>query len=168
MSYYQGDYSSNAMRRFGVARGDPGFFSFLGSAAKGLLGMVPGVGPVLSKAVDVVSHVGGGGVPKALAAGKGAIVKAGSAIVKHPALTAAGAAGAVGAGLAGAAIEHAVMGGHKKHKRMNVYNPRALRRALRRAHGFAKMARRIIRVTHHYKHPKRFNIGHFKKKSKKK
>jgi hypothetical protein len=165
MSYYQGDYGSNQLRRVGVARGDPGFFSFLGGAAKSLLGMVPGVGPVLS---TVAGHLGagaGGGIVKAA---KGGIMKAGSAVAKHPALTAAGAAGAVGLLGAGAAIEHAVTGGHKKHKRMNVYNPRALRRALRRAHGFAKMARRIIRVTHHYKHPKRFNIGHFKKKSKKK
>jgi hypothetical protein len=34
---------------------------------------------------------------------------------------------------------------------MNVANPRALRRALRRAHGFAKLARRFIVVTKHYK-----------------
>jgi hypothetical protein len=54
----------------------------------------------------------------------------------------------------------------RKRRRMNVYNPRALRRALRRAKGFAHMARQIIRVQTHYKHPKKFRIGHFKKKSK--
>lgn len=38
-----------------------------------------------------------------------------------------------------------------KVRRMNVANPRALRRALRRAHGFAKLARRYITVTRHFK-----------------
>jgi hypothetical protein len=38
-----------------------------------------------------------------------------------------------------------------KSRRMNVANPRALRRALRRASGFAKLARRYIKITHHYK-----------------
>jgi hypothetical protein len=158
MSYYMGDYTSNQRRMAGVLRGDPGFFSTLGNIGKSLLGFIPGAGPILSKAAEII--------PTAVKAGRGGLVKVGSAIVKHPALTAAGAAGV---GLAvGAEAEHLVAGHHRKHKRMNVYNPRALRRALRRAHGFAKMARRIIRVTHHYKHPKRFNIGHFKKKSKKK
>jgi hypothetical protein len=36
-------------------------------------------------------------------------------------------------------------------RRMNVANPRALRRALRRAQGFAKLARRFIAVTHRFK-----------------
>jgi len=46
---------------------------------------------------------------------------------------------------------------HPKHtepvktRRMNVANPRALRRALRRAYGFAKLARRYITVTRHFK-----------------
>lgn len=31
-----------------------------------------------------------------------------------------------------------------KNRRMNVANPRALRRAIRRAHGFAKLARRVL------------------------
>src|SRR5712691_11864552 len=149
MSYYQGDYGFNQMRRGGVMRGDPGFFSFLGGVAKSALGFIPGVGPILSKAADVLIPKT---APKILAQAETGIVKAGSAIVKHPALTAAGAAGLGAAGLAGAALEHHLLRGGRKHKRMNVYNPRALRRALRRAHGFAKMARRIIRVTSHYKH----------------
>ncbi|SRR5206468_455912 len=169
MSYYQGDYGFSNLKRAGVYRGDPGFFSFLGNVAKSALGFIPGVGPVLSKVAGAIPLHTGGAVAKAVEAGRGAIVKVGSGIVKHPVLSAAGAAGAVGAAGVGAAIEHHIMGGGgRKHKRMNVYNPRALRRALRRAHGFAKMARRIIRVTSHYKHPKRFNIGHFKKKSRKK
>src|SRR5438477_9595915 len=46
---------------------------------------------------------------------------------------------------------------HPKHtelvkgRRMNVGNARALRRALRRAQGFAKLARRVISVSHRFK-----------------
>src|SRR5438552_11551864 len=36
-------------------------------------------------------------------------------------------------------------------RRMNVANPRALRRALRRAHGFARLARRYVTVVRHFK-----------------
>jgi hypothetical protein len=50
---------------------------------------------------------------------------------------------------------------------MNVYNPRALRRAVRRAHGFAKMARRVLHIEKRFKHPKRWgHMGHFTKKKK--
>jgi len=38
-----------------------------------------------------------------------------------------------------------------KSRRMNVGNARALRRALRRAQGFAKLARRVLVVTHRFK-----------------
>ncbi len=40
------------------------------------------------------------------------------------------------------------IGGGRRHRRMNVCNPRALRRALRRAKGFEHFARRVIRITH--------------------
>lgn len=42
-----------------------------------------------------------------------------------------------------------------KTRRMNVTNPRALRRALRRAQGFAKLARRFVTVTKKFKKGKR-------------
>lgn len=42
-----------------------------------------------------------------------------------------------------------------KSRRMNVTNPRALRRALRRAQGFAKLARRFIVVSKKFKAGKR-------------
>src|SRR5438094_6419935 len=41
-----------------------------------------------------------------------------------------------------------------KSRRMNVGNARALRRALRRASGFAKLARRVLVVSKHFKHRK--------------
>src|SRR2546430_11979955 len=169
MSYYQGDYGFSQLRRAGVYRGDPGFFSFLGNLAKSAVSLIPGVGPIASKAIEAVSgaaaHATPGIIARSVETGRGAIIKAGSTIAKHPVLTAAGAAGAIGAAGIGAGLEHRLLGGGRKRKRMNVYNPRALRRALRRAHGFAKMARRIIRVPSHYKHPNGFNIGQFKKKS---
>lgn len=53
------------------------------------------------------------------------------------------------------------MGYGRRRGRMNVCNPRALRRAIRRTHGFAKLAMKTI----HLVHPKkRANFGGFKRK----
>jgi hypothetical protein len=103
------------------------------------------------------------------AATAGRIVKAGARVImKHPTLTAAGAAGAVAIGVGAKVIGS---GGRKcKHinpktgkcrRRMNVCNPRALRRSIRRTHGFAKLAMRTI----HLVHPKKkVRFGGFRKK----
>jgi hypothetical protein len=40
-----------------------------------------------------------------------------------------------------------------RNRRMNVGNARALKKALRRAHGFQRLARRAGLITHHYKRP---------------
>jgi len=42
-----------------------------------------------------------------------------------------------------------------KSRRMNVGNARALRRAIRRASGFAKLARRVLVTTKHFKHKRK-------------
>src|SRR5438105_4510941 len=86
MGYYQGDHYRS--RRFAgdYYRGDPGFFSFIGSALKGLGGIVR------PKGTELVTS-----------------------------------------------------------RRMNVGNARALRRALRRARGFAKLAHKVLRATHQFK-----------------
>jgi hypothetical protein len=158
----------------GGGRGDPGFLSFLGGLAKTAVGFIPGIGPIAKGAIDVASTA----ISKVASR---PIVKTAVGIVKaHPVLTAAGGAGAVATAIgahkmlpsaAGAGMGAAMNGGGggfgRKRRRMNPYNPRALRRALRRTHSFAKMARQIIRVAKHYKSPKRFKIGHFKKRSKK-
>ena len=159
MSYYQGDYY----------RGDPGFFSFLGGLAKKAVGFIPGVGPIASQALEMIPK--GGGMGKLAKAG-GAIMQRGrAAVIKHPVLSAAGAAGAIGvmgAG-AGAAIarrggRRAVVPGMRRHRRMNVCNPRALRRSIRRTQGFAKLAMRTI----HLVHPKKkAHFGGFKRRTKK-
>jgi hypothetical protein len=162
MGYYQGDFYG----RPGMYRGDPGFFSFLGGLAKKAVGFIPGVGPIASGAIEAVS----GGLAKRAG---GAMKSVGGAIVRHPVLSAAGAAGAIGigAGVTGSRM----LGGHRKCKhinprtgkcvrRMRVTNPRALRRAIRRAHGFARLAMKTI----HLVHPKKkVRFGGFKKKTKK-
>ena len=91
MSYYQGDFY----------QGDPGFFGSLGRIFKGAAsvaaGFIPGVGGLVSKAITKIPS----GV-------RPMIGRATGAIIKHPVLSAAGAAGVIGAG--GVAVGHA-MGG---------------------------------------------------------
>ncbi len=143
------------------SRGDPGIGSFFGNIFKSGVSMIPGVGPGLSSLIKV------GG---AATAGAGIVKATKGIIMRHPAITAAGAAGVVGVA-AGAAGSH-ILGGHRKCKhinlktgkcrrRMNVCNPRALRRSIRRTHGFAKLAMRTI----HLVHPKKkARFGGFRKK----
>ncbi len=149
MGYYKGDFYG----RGGYYRGDPGFFSFLGGLAKGAVGLIPGVGAPIAAGLEALTR------KKAASA----IVKAGegtlatramrpiTSIIKgHPVLSAAGAAGAVGLG-AGLAAPRALKGakhllglGGRKRRRMNACNPRALRRAIRRAHAFERLAKHVI------------------------
>jgi hypothetical protein len=147
MGYYQGDF-------YRGYRGDPGIGSFLGGLVKSAVGFIPGVGPILSKAAGML-----GGKSTAIVAreipslGRTGMASVGSAIVKrgagiiskHPVLTGAGAAAALGIG-AGALGER-MLGRHgsdRKRRRMNACNPRALRRAIRRAHAFEKLAKHVI------------------------
>jgi hypothetical protein len=155
VGYYMGDYYA----------GDPGFFSFLGKVAKTAVGFIPGAGGVAGKVMGAVGKIGGSRV--------------GRAIIKHPVLSAAGAAGMAGAGAgvmgsrmgtpaaAGAAsrMRAARMGGgFRRHRRMRVTNPKALRRAIRRTTGFAKLAMKTIHLIHPKKHVK---FGGFKKRRRK-
>lgn len=172
MGYYMGDfYARGGRMRY---MGDPGFFSFLGGLVKKVApiatSFIPGVGGLISKGVSAIEKVPGGA--KVISA-----AKAGSEIIKaHPVLTAAGAASGVAA--AGAAIHHrgsmaaAGMGsaghmvhGGRRHRRMNVCNPKALRRAIRRTHSFAKLAMKTIHLVHPKKH---VTFGGFRKKRKRK
>jgi hypothetical protein len=164
MGYYMGDYYGRRYPRMG--RGDPGFFSFLGNLAKSAVGFIPGVGPIAKGAIEGISSIVGKKagkviVPSVVDTGRG-IIKSGTSIIKkHPVLTGAGAAGA--AGLAGAAIEHHLMtrGGGRRHRRMNPCNPKALRKAIRRTHAFAKLAMKTI----HLVHPKKkARFGGFRKR----
>ena len=150
-------------------RGDPGFLSTLGSIAKGAIGMIPGVGGIASRAggllkLGTTSHMG-----QIIAA---TTKRAAATLIKHPVLSAAGAAGAIGAAAEGAHMMGGGVRGGKMHpamkralglhhKRMNVTNVRALRRALRRTHGFAKLAMRTIHLVHPKKHAR---FGGFRKR----
>jgi hypothetical protein len=156
MSYYRGDFY----------QGDPGFFSFLGRIGKGILGAVLPGGSGGGGSTAIMKSSAGSMVR----AQAGAMVKRGmGAIAKHPVLSAAGAAGAVG--MMGAAGGRAVArrgmraaAGMRRHRRMNVCNPRALRRSIRRTQGFAKLAMRTI----HLVHPKKkARFGGFKRRTKK-
>ena len=154
--------------------GDPGFFSIVKNIAGGALSMIPGVGGIAGKIISKI--------PTGVRAGAAQMTKAaGTAIIKHPVISAAGAAGAVAiggamAGRAGAfgrpAGKHPsarhmhalAMGLRRARPRMNVTNVHALRRALRRTHGFAKLAMRVIHITHP---KKKGRFGGFRKKRKK-
>lgn len=163
MPYYSGDYY----------RGDPGFLSFLGGIGKAALGLIPGVGPALSTGISLATsraapRVISGTVAAAGAAGAGSLARrVGGTLLKHPVLTGIGAAGAgavVGAGGPGKLLkrgEHLLGLGGRRRRRMNVCNQRALRRALRRAHGFERVAMRTIRIVNPRK---RGHFGGFKKK----
>lgn len=160
----------------GYYQGDPGFFSFLGGLAKTVGGFIPGVGPLVSAAGGAIEKIGARSTP-ALAASAGGlvpkikgIVKAGGTqIIKHPVLSAAGAAGAVGTA---AAVAHVIrskggasaVGMGRRHRRMNVCNPRALRRAIRRTQGFAHLAMKTIHIIHP---KKKGRFGGFRKRKRK-
>ncbi len=154
----------------GYYAGDPGFFSIVKSIAGAAAGMIPGVGGVAS---GIISKI-----PSGVRSG---MARATTAIVKHPVLSAAGGAGALalGAGAMGRAgvfgraagkhpsarhLHALAMGLKRARPRMNVTNVHALRRALRRTHGFAKLAMRVIHITHP---KKKGRFGGFKKRHKK-
>lgn len=147
-----------------MAAGDPGFFSGLASIAKKIapkaLGFIPGVGTALSIG-SVVLPAAKGLLQRA---GMGAKVAGTAAAVGVP--LAAGAAGlgvieAGGAAIKG--IKHA-FGGKRRRRRMNVANPRALRRGIRRLRGFEKLARKVM-VVHSYKRLGGHRIGHGRRKA---
>ncbi len=164
MGYYQGDF-------YAGARGDPGIGSFFGS----LLGMgaslIPG-GSMVKKTVGVLAG--------AATHGRGIVKRAGGVIMKHPVLSGAAAVGiGMGAGagaekmLARGGVGGACPRGHHisrksgrcvRNRHMNPCNPRALRRAVRRAHSFAKFAMKTIHLTHP---KKKGRFGGFKKKKSK-
>ena len=154
MSYYQGDYY----------QGDPGFFSFLGSIGSKIASVMPG-GGLASKIIRTGGKLG----TAASSIGSSMIRRGGATIVKHPVLSGAAAAGALGAagmgvGRMGRPGALPRVPGMRRHKRMRVTNPKALRRAIRRTQGFAKLAMRTIHIVH----PKRKGrFGGFKKRTRK-
>jgi hypothetical protein len=113
-----------------------------------------------------MSAAAGTAIQKVEGAGRAIMQRTGAAIIKHPVLSAAGAAGVVGAAT-GAGVERLMMGGAAvgmkgfhmskpkggrcpspphlvRNRRMNVANGRALSRAVRRLHHFAKKYRKVV------------------------
>ena len=178
MGYY-GDFYR---RPYGdYYRGDPGFLSFLGKGLSAVGGFIPGVGGLVSAAGGALAKLGSkpalpvaaGMASAATDIVKSGALKAGSAMKAHPVLTAAGAAGlgGIASGVAGVATGKllgkraalAGMAGGRRRRRMRVTNPRALRRAIRRTQGFAKLAMRTIHLVHPKKHAR---FGGFKRRKK--
>lgn len=168
MPYYVvGDYYG----RGDYYRGD-GIFSAIGRGLKvvaggligGAIGLAKGgpVGAAKGVITGVVSTVPGvvreGIRDETLAAGADPTKDAANRMLieRNRALVAAGAAGPM-------LMPPTTFGGRplmlpsgqvvmvRKRRRMNVANSRALRRALRRTQGFAKLARRFLVVNRHYK-----------------
>jgi hypothetical protein len=157
MSYYQmrGDFYTGRTGYY--QRGDPGLFSFLAPLAGKAIGWVGRqVGGLFGHAATGVAA----GAATAAGQAMTRVYQTGARIVsRHPVLSAAGAAGAAGGigGMAAGRMTGAVAtlpGRHRvpgvpgmlgrRRRRMHVTNVHALRRAIRRAHGFEKLARKVM------------------------
>jgi hypothetical protein len=180
VGYYKGDYYIG-MRRGDYYMGDPGFWSTLGGIAKGIVGAIPGVGPIASSVIGGIqsavrpavkalpaSSAGAGMASNVVGSLKSAAGQAGAIVKAHPVLTAAGGAGILGAAAGAVGGRLSKRGtpmpvGARRRRRMRVTNPKALRRAIRRTHGFAKLAMKTI----HLVHPKKkARFGGFRRKRK--
>jgi len=158
MSYAQrpmGDYKT-----YGYA-GDPGWLSSIWKVAKkiiprvigGPIGAVLTAGSVLGGVVAATKSRAPAG-PPALPAPPGSIGGA----VSFPGGTTVSVAGvlpshaAVGAHApAGYHLDKATRSRWVRNRRMNIANPRALRKAMRRVQGFEKLAKRTISFTRRVK-----------------
>lgn len=174
MSYYQrpmGDYKT-----YGYA-GDPGFLSGLWKGIKSLAGPVIG-GMIGGPAGAVIGGLGGGGgkqkrlpgpvqaMPPVPGTYGGAVSFPGGISIsgtmipgqgRLPPFTATGPgvlpAGGRGGTMCPSGYHFAKDGSGRlvRNRRMNVANPRALRRSMRRVQGFEKLARRTITFTRRVK-----------------
>ncbi len=160
MSYYRGDYYRGDYYR----RGDPGIFSFIGNAAKAVGGLIGGpVGGVLSAAGGVLSP------NKAQAATVPTTTALAMPVLQRP-LIGVGNQGPNatvmqigGGGMAQVPGTPPTRGYHwnrsayytragrvekgtklVRNRHANVGNARALTHSLRRAHGFARLARHVM------------------------
>jgi len=170
VSYYsppRGDY-----RTYGYGRGDPGFLSSLWKGVKKIAGPVIGGligGPVGAFVGSGLGGGGGYGTPPIMATTKPSprqIIRAGplsstdffppvprmpGGTMLAPSPTGHERMAAASAGAAGCPRGYHLAkdgsGRWVRNRRMNIANPRALRRAMRRVQGFEKMAKRTITFT---------------------
>jgi len=169
VGYYasRGDFYTG---RTGYYRGDPGFFSSLGGifksvlpVAKAVLGAVyPGAGAVMgamdagqARATQQLAppHYplsGASRAPITASMGRriGGYAKAGAGTLatwaRNTMMHSPPAAGAAYTGGVPTAMRGRGYAGGGRRKRMNVTNSKALRRAIRRAKGFEKLAKRVL------------------------
>jgi hypothetical protein len=151
---YMGDYR---VRHAGDFLGIGGAFKKIGKAVGGLAGIAGGVipGPIGAAARVASKVLKGGGAPyaagvavgtAALGAGGGLpVLKLGSGIQINPKNILPGGAPFVSGVCPSGRFNQD--GSCRKRPTMNVANPRALRRAIRRQTGFVKLARRALRGT---------------------
>lgn len=150
MSYYQGDFY----------QGDPGFLSGFGRILGGVASFIPGVGGIASRVIKGVAGSKAGKMvaqhPTLSAAGASGLIGAGGGelLGRMGGPIQARGMGVMGPGGVSArgyhmskprkvnpksGIPHLV-----RNRRMRVTNPRALRRAIRRARGFERLARKVM------------------------
>lgn len=110
----------------GYYQGDPVFGALLGLGAK----VLPKVLPKAGKAIGKLGGLIGKKTPQ--------VIKTGGKIA------AGGAVFEAGSRVARRALDG---GERKRYRRMNVTNVKALRRAIRRSKGFAKLARSVLTFT---------------------
>lgn len=158
MGYYyrpMGDYATGG---YGGQMGDPGLFGFIGKAVKSVWKIAK---PVLGAAI--------GGPVGAAIVGGATVAASGKAMVPYagappapPSMPGVGMIQPVVSGVVSGVMAGRAMGGmcpsgyHPakdgsgrcvRNRRMNVANPRALRRSMRRVKGFEKLARKTISFT---------------------
>ena len=166
MSYYRppmGDYRTGG---YGYPTGDPGLFSFIGKALKTVWKVAKPL--ILGPQAQVVGAIATGTALGTLAAGQPPPPPAmpGGAIPGAPGVPAISAIGVrcprpIIPLLAGGTCP---VGYHPRksdgavcvrNRRMNVANPRALRKSMRRVQGFERLAKKTIRFTKRVKMRKR-------------
>jgi hypothetical protein len=177
MTYYigSGDYY------YGAA-GDPIFGSigrFLGGVGRTVFSGVKAVAPVVSQGLSLIPHpaaqlaagglglasrLGGGGGPGAAlaraplgGAPRGFSQPVGLARPAGQVIPMGRGRGGFGYGLTKRGLPRRMRrdGTPYRAPRMNIANPRALRRSLRRVKGFARMARRFVKIERKFKTPRR-------------
>lgn len=167
MSYYaqKGDFYNGGAS--GYYQGDPFFGALLARALPVVAGFFKRKAPQMIQAAGPIAARVAGAV--------------GRAVSRHPVLSAAGAAGTIGVlggvgatrmsgagtnALGGRGMHMIARGPHAgqatKNRRMHVTNVKALRRAIRRAHGFEKLARKVMGFSSPHK-PK--GRAYFKRKT---
>jgi hypothetical protein len=150
MSYYRGDYYRGDYYR----RGDPfsigGLFSGIGKVVSGAVGgMLTGgpIGAIAGGAAGLKSAIGTSIIPPAPSV---SFPGGGGQLVQPMSMLSGGGQITPVPGLGGV-ISRILPGGQtgyyiKRKRRMNVVNPRALRRAIRRVSGFGKLVQRSKRA----------------------